>query len=1311
MICQFVERINRWCAFILTIIALTHTYNLSGQDNNKYWELETVPFDDLLFVNCFVQDPLGMIWMGTDKGVYSFDGYATYKVSPASEVPVNTNHVSCGFIWDSENICFGSGNGLFFFNYKKNKFSPPPIDISFDIRSLLRDENTLWIGSIQGLYKYHTNDNTLEEVKNTNIPHQAIYSIVRSNDGDLYIGTYDGLCVYISDSDKFEKIELPAINLKNNLCIYVLYYDSLRNCVWIGADGALFVYELKNRRIERLDQFNGSTVKAINLDNDGKLLVGTDNGLYVYEPENKQTKHIMHDSRYSQSLVNNSLTNIYLDKSRNIWIGTNGGVSLLRNQNAYHFIPISYITNIGDGNTFSKVYRDSRNNLWLGGTDGLILTKYNFNFQPGNYIWYRVGGKRYSLQHNHVRDIYEDKEQNIWIATDGGIGRYIDETQEFVYYNITDSTNHYNANWAYSIIEDDNRRLWISTWLGGIFVVDKDALVNTTKGDYVAIDHYSKANGLDRNHIHKILQDRSGHIWVIGQGLFKIDMETSHVTSIRLYNDRKKEVFPLFKQMLLDSNGYIWTAVNKGVCKIDTRTDKVTYIKFKGFESGNIYSMVEVEDDIWVSSSNGIILINKLSGTINYLDYPEKYFSGGYYDKISDQVIFGMVDGIGVFSKYLAKSEISESPIYLTRLYVDGKPFRSKGKSIRYVQSVELNYNQNNIIIEFSDLKYSSRSGKFMYKMDDFDDNWQMVESGSNRISYSHIPPGKYILSICLLDANGKPSSAKNKFEFIIHSPWYLSGLAKFIYALLLTCLLLWILNYNMVRHRLKIERIEKEKTLELSKLKIDFFTDISHEFKTPLSLIIAPVSKLIHETKNVELRKNLKMIEQNALQLNSLINQALNLQRNDKNEQSLICSIVEFVSFARKIVDAHQTLFSGGNVKVSFVSNVDKLYMKIDVIKMESILNNLLSNAYKYTNSGDEVELSVEYQKEDRILSVKVKDTGEGIAESELPYIFDRFFQSKNAKDKEGTGIGLALVKNFVELHDGKVYVESVEGEGTLFTVILPLAVEEDSESSENEDVLADTDERKYLILVVDDNIQITDFLSQYLGTYYRIAIANNGREGLDLCLKVRPDLIIADVMMPEVDGLEMCRQIRKHVPFATTPIIMLTAKDDMQTEWESIDIGIEYFIAKPFDIQVLLSRIKQLVSKQDILEEKIRIETVTTPSKMDVVSINEKFLTRITRIIEDRIADPDFNVNALSSISRTDTKQLYRKIKQLTGKTPVEYIRTIRLKKAAMLLSEKKFSIAEVVYLVGFSNHSYFTKCFIKEFGKTPKEFLEKS
>ena len=533
-------------------------------------------------------------------------------------------------------------------------------------------------------------------------------------------------------------------------------------------------------------------------------------------------------------------------------------------------------------------------------------------------------------------------------------------------------------------------------------------------------------------------------------------------------------------------------------------------------------------------------------------------------------------------------------------------------------------------------------------------------------------------------------------------------------YFLIIGGLVGWIINFFMVKNRLKLEQMEKRQIMEQSQQKLDFLSNISHDLKNPISMIVTPISKLLIDVKDYHQKSMLEVVYRNAVSLNEMIHKLLEFNRIDRKEDSmLIVSRIELVSFVKNIYAVYKEADVEEKYQWNLSCNTNSLFMDMDVIKLKSIINNLLSNATKYTPRGGTISIVIEYHEDLQAVSIRIADTGIGIAENELPYVFQRFYQSSRTKQQyEGTGIGLYLVKTYTELHHGKVEVASTIQKGTTFTVTFPvdeslnLSVSSTQEPETREE--ADSHELKPLILIVDDNPEMRNVIQTILADGYRCVFAANGKEGLEVVNNQQPDLIISDLMMPVMDGIEMSRILKKNLTTAVIPIIMLTAKDDKQTERKSLQSQIDAFIAKPFDAEILYFKVSQLLHNRVAYETKARMEKISSPKPIEeIASQDEKFLTAITQLIEDHISDSDLNVNALCNLSGVGSKQIYRKVKQLTGMSPVEYIKSIRMKKAAMLLQQRKFTVSEIMYMVGYSNASYFSKCFQGVFGKTPKQY----
>ena len=790
-----------------------------------------------------------------------------------------------------------------------------------------------------------------------------------------------------------------------------------------------------------------------------------------------------------------------------------------------------------------------------------------------------MGDKHHPLSHNRIRHIYEDREQQLWIATDGSINRYDYKTHQFVHYNIVDSTVTNNTNWAYYLFEDTDGKLWIATCLGGIFVVDKQKLVQSSGGTYIAEQNYSTRNGLSGMFINQIVPDAEGNVWVLlynSKGIDKINPRTQQVTKL-FAEELSGEKSPNY--LLRDEDGMLWVGFHGGVMRINPQDSGQQSITFGSFSNNEILSMTSVKEHIWISTTNGLWIVDRKTMDARQQNMTDKRFTSLFFDPKDENIYLGGADGFGISRPDIQAMNQPERPILLTALYINNQlmsPHTGESiPNIRYTNSIELAYNQNNLAFELSDLPYSlEEKHEFVYQLEGMDKEWNFLKSNTNRITYSNLNYGDYQLIISKVEKSGHPSEHPYILNIKILPPWYYTVWAKVIYVLLFLSLIIWTINFFRVKNRLKMERMEKEKILEQSRQKMAFFSNLSNELKTPLSRIIAPVSQLLPATEEAHEKQTLEEVQRNAMKINSLIHQVLNFNRIEDNEDSLlILSRIELVSFSHSLFSVYE---EDKRLTFLFETNKAKIYADMDAIKLGVILDSLLSNAVKFTPDGGSIRLSLFYREETGLVDICVSDTGSGIPPRDIPYIFQRFFQSPHSGNKEGTGIGLYLVKTYTELHGGHITgVTSEEGKGTSVGLNIPV------------------------IAVEEEEIPAT--------------------------------------------------------------------------------------------------------------QEKKRLESLPVLKPIEAESQDEKFLSNIIRLIEDHLSESELNVNALCELSGISNKQIYRKIKQLTGMSPVEYIKSIRMKKAAMLLQQKKFTVAEVMYMVGFSNHSYFSKCFQAEFGKTPKQYMQ--
>lgn len=1263
----------------------------------------TLPFDANI-VNTVFQDRKGLMWIGTKRGLLNYNGY-NFHIYVYGKNESERNTIQTIIQFNKHYLCLGTDHGLLWFNLRKLTFEHinTVLNKIKAVRSLVIFDQKLWIGTRDdGLYYYDLKSQKVEKAKIRGSKETVIYALEPVKD-KLFIGSYENLSYYDTRTKKRTKIPFGK---DSRLLVNSLLYDSDAKCVFVGTEGLLYKYNLITHQLTSLPFLKGNVFKTMYLDVNRNLLLGTDAGLYVYNLKNNECRHLVHDVRNTQSLCNNIIWKIFRDNHSNVWLATDHGISIAQMFPWYKQTNLSELSGTGEGNTFTHLFVDSRNEYWFGGENGLLHITYN---PKGKHIdWFNTNHVTCHLNHNVIRYIYEDKDKNIWIATDASVARYDRVSNKFIYYNI-EGRGGRNANWAYSIYEDESNRLWIATYMGGLFVINKnDLLRRGAKGVYYdTADYFHQKSYLIKT-IYQMFPDNKGNIWAnTSYGLSAINTKTMEISVKHIYMDN-----------LIYDKGYIWYSDQGRLYKYNTENGTNRLLSFK-VSSGSIYSFVKDDSRMWLSSIDGIYYFDINTNQLYPSDMPDNYYLSGVVDRKKNQILWGGLDCITALSLTRLNRKRFTKHVYISSILSNGEELKPgvdyEGENILYNHEIYMKQTKN-ITFELSSLTYyPTRNETFYYQFNE-EGVWHSMKRGQNQLAFAELPNGVNNLYLSNSNPNIDKKAIIDSYLIKVPYPWYETWYAIFLYIMLLVGIVAYIIWYQQKRNQRKYEQKEKEKSLELSRLKMDFFVNISHELKTPLSLIIAPLSKLISEVKNQNQKSELLAIHKNSMRLNTLIYKVLDFKKMEyESENTLIRSHIEINSLLKNCINTFSSTLKERNITIQYTSNESEIWLNLDMLKMESVFINLISNAIKYV-ADDTGLINISLLKDDKDIIIKVEDNGTGIKEDELQLVFLRFFQGKNAEVKKGgTGIGLYLVKKFIELHSGKVEIES--NHGLSIKISLPFKENnpfiEKNLKLENTSMQTNTnnDDMKEKILIIDDNKEIVEFLAKSLSDRYHCIKGYNGKDGINEVQKSIPDLIIVDQMMPEMNGFEFCRYIRHNKPTAAIPIIMLTAKDDMETELESIQIGIDAFMPKPFDMKRMLLQIVQLIKRHQVIKETVNIEQIANhefKSSTDSKTPDEILIEKIIQVTEENMQDEEFNITTLAKIIGIDNKQLYRKTKQITGLTPVAYVKKLRMKKAAVLLKENKFTVSEVMYLIGYTNASYFTKCFSEEFGKTPKDYL---
>lgn len=1264
-----------------------HDYTLSWKnvivDNNRK------------AVFCFYKDSRGLIWLGTNNGLYFFDGVTTHPVSENRLVEFQIYSL----VEKDDKLYIGSNNGLMIYDYFSGRISQYETSTPKEIRAMLLYDNDLWIGGLNGISKLNLKSKDIEDYSDV-LQHEAVYSILRDSRGILYVGTYHGIARWDNQTKSFKRLKIRLENIDNySLFANCLLENDDNESIYIGGEGHLYKYSPANEQWEEVILLGSNNIKSLSNGGNGHIFIGTDNG--VFDLCNDNIKHYRHDSRQELSLANNEIWCMYVDELHNVWAGHERGFSIASITSTLRTIKLSALTHSGEGNEIHSIYRDSKNNLWFGGTNGII--RISFDSTPH---WYRHSQTPNSLSHNRVRAIHEDEDSTMWFATDGGLNRYNSDRNSFDLFHVVDSIGEHNSNWIYTLVED-NDYFWIGSFLGGLHHIKKSKF--KTKGGTVvadmAINTDSKNHlgiSLVNNYVNNVIKDAKGNLWIL---LFRDNALVKYTPTANKM--KKYDIYELVGEYPLminaDNRGRIWCAFKGGVVVFDNDEYKIVRLPYTNSDETAL-AMGKVGDDMWLSTQSNVWSIdgNLLKSVL--LPIPQKPYTAIYEDIVNDKIYLGGTDEILEVDHSVIASSTDYKTIQMV-LHDRGDGDLDFLDIKNGIKKIKIPYG-GNITLVVSSLHYSSEVvHRYMYKLaespTDTIDGWIVMPEGSNTITFSDLKMGDYSVLVKIVGSPVSPIS----IPLTVNPPLALSWWAITLYIIMTLGIIIGSVWFTRKKNIRSLREQERQTALENVERKLSFLSTISHDLKTPLSMILGPVSLMKEKIKDPENKRNLETIYDNAIRLNNMIQRTLELQQlENKDENLLILSVFDVVEFCKGMFE----VFKENNPQKNFIfhSSNSKILIEADAVKFESIITNLLSNACKYSDEGATISIGI--REENDTVEIVVSDDGVGISDIDQSLVFHRMFRAPATSQlKEGTGLGLYLIKKYLELMGGNINLYSKKGQGTSFIVTLPISEKYIPENQKNK-FAEESDKDK--VLIVEDNIQISSFIRDILNERYTCLSAENGRSGLAIAASFAPDLVIIDEMMPIMSGLEMVKRMKQNPRLASIPIIMLTAKSDNKTENESIKLGIDVFMIKPFEPYSLLGRINQLLKSRTEIKEHVRIQTIAEAESkpIEAESINEKSLVKIVKIIEDNISDPDLNVNQLCEKSGIPNKQLYRLIKKYMGIPPLDYIRKVRLQKAAILLSQHRFTVSEICYMVGFKTPSYFAKCFQSQYGVKPSQYM---
>lgn len=1326
-------------------------------------------------VYCMYQDKKGFVWIGTTYGLSRYDGYEFKHFKYQKENPhsISSNELIALAEDDAGNLLVGTAAGLDIFDRKKERFdkillSGQQSAVGF-VRTIYKDSREyIWAGTEKGLLQYDPSARSLKPVALNTLAGVHVASAI-SEDAEhvLWIGYGNTIVRYDPATQKL--LPLPRSLQQNpyftRSAVYIIKHDAAQN-VWIGTerDGLIVLYDKGQRCVNyRADTrpvpLNNDMVRAIGFEKENTW-IGTRNGLYIINEKGEITRHLQVDKYDPASLSGNSIMCFMNDNAGSTWVGTfAGGISINQPGNDnFSYIRERLDQKLGLNNkVVSRIVEDKQQNLLIA-TEGGGLNF--FDRKKNDYHYIHVSpNSDHLINQEIVKTIQLDEKDNAWIGTLEGLFYYDRSSGITRRYPLSTSAQTILEEQVYALAKDEDG-LWIGS-KGGLLYLRKDGLISRYKHDP------REPLSLVSNSINAILKDAYGGVWVgTENGLSYLKKGAD-----RFVNYLAEDPGSLNGNSILcifeDVNGVIWAGTRGAGIKLFNRQEN----RFYTIDAGNglpdniVHGIVQDrQGSLWISFNQSIakiVLKKKIPpfdpGDVQVTNYSvnnglgSNEFLTATCNTTAGEIMFGGVNGIVSFQPEKMVLNKIKPPVVLTDLLIKNTPAVIDGdhspltESVTYAKEITLTHEQAYFTLRFAALNYiNSRTNQYAYMLEGLsgEKDWNYV-GNQQSATYTNLDAGTYTFKVKAANNDGLWNNAYTTLRIRVLPPIWKTWYAYLLYTAIIGALLYLFYAYSIKTDRLKndlqMQQLNREKDQELIQRKLSFFTNISHEIKTPLTLILAPMEKLVTLVQgNTKALSQLTMMQRNGERLLRLTNQLLDFRKLESGDMQLQVQENDIVYFVKEIVSSFEVYAQHRDVQLSCETAGEKIMAWFDEDKLEKILFNLLSNALKFTPPGGKVTLSLEKTNDEVVLSVK--DNGNGISADHLEKIFQPFYHYNDTGARiDGTGIGLAFTKALAELHHGTIMVDSTTasasgtGGSTCFTVtfpseraryadaeihemnakaerlsyqpVIPLRLTGD-EQGEQEPVAGEMED-KPVMLIVEDNPEVLSFMTTHFGTTYLVHVAANGKEGWEAAVKLIPDIIISDVMMPEMNGTELCRELKTDPRTSHIPVILLTARTPLAYRVEGFETGADDYITKPFSLALLQVRVNNLLTSRKLLRERYRKDITLQPTNIAITPADELFLGKVMQFIDDNIMEPSLNVEELGREVSMSRVTLYRKIKALTSQSTIEFIRSVRLKKAAQFLKTKEYTVNEVAYMVGFSDVDYFRKWFKQEFGRTPKEF----
>jgi len=1286
-------------------------------------------------VNCSMQDKKGFLWFGTINGLNRFDGYRfrIFRHDHDDSTSIGSNFIRCmyedkkGFLW------IGTNKGIYIFNTHSEKFKPFPVSGLEEVSDIREDQTGgVWLISNSNLFHYDPASGKMKPYK-PDILGGTVSSLSISPDNSVWVSTTTALLKkYIPASDHFSTVgvlKFPAT--KESIQIQKIYSLENGNLLVGTLAQGVKLFDVSKLTFEDIVKVNPDKTGIYPRDfvqiSDNEYWIGTETGIYIYRSDDRSIVRLKKEYDNSYSISDNVVLTFCKDREGGLWIGTYfGGLDYYPKQftTFSKYFP-EYTKPSIAGNAIHEICRDHTGQLWVGTEDG-GLSKIDLN--RNRFTSYKPQGTSTSIAYHNIHGLLASGD-SLWIGTFmHGLDIMSIKTGNII--------RHYDAGTGPHDLKNNFIVTIFQTRSGDILIGTQNGLFryNRETDDFSPMPHFE-------SQIQSMWEDDEGVLWACtrGNGVIFFNLQNNKSGSL-LYNANDSNSLPsnYINGIYEDGKKNLWFATDVGLCKFQKDKLKFTRYTTKNDLPDNLIFRI-LEDgahNLFVSTSKGLVCFNPENGHIRTYTQANGLLSDQFnynsaFKDFDGRMYFGSGKGLISFKPDEFIKNTGIPPVYITGLEVNNREISPNMKnsplreSIICAKTISLPYDQSTLSIDFAALSYTvPEMNEYAYKMEGLDKEWIFLKS-NRKVYYTKLAPGHYTFKVKGSNSSGVWNYQQASIDIRIYPPWWESIWAYFLYAVIFAGIVYVLIKNYLSRinekNRRRFELLDMEKEREIYHSKIEFFTHIAHEIRTPLTLIKMPLEKLIKKkNSNAEIAFNLKTMEKNTNRLIDLTNQLLDFRNTEMDKFSLNFVKTDISDLLHETYNSFQLAAEEKDIIFKLELPGIALQAYVDPEALKKILSNLFNNAIKYAESKIIIRLK-NFNSDDRVFSILIQNDGYVIPFDLKEKIFEPFYRIKETDSQPGNGIGLSLSRSLAELHKGVLDLSKPENGMNIFILSLPIhqekefimhndeqeqAIEEESHLVENPD-----NALKPEILLVEDNKEILDFLSREIAADYLVRKASNGTEALEILKNGTIQLVISDIMMPVMDGLELCKKIKTNLEYSHIPIILLTAKNSLHSKIEGLEMGADAYIEKPFDFEHLSAQISNLLMNRNKIKEYFASSPLSQIKTIGYTKTDKAFLEKLKQVIDENLTNIDIDVERMAKIMNMSRPTFYRKIKALSNLTPHELIHITRLKKAAELLSDGNYKVYEVAAMVGYSLQTNFARDFHKQFGTTPSEYVSET